>query len=85
MPFTPNHLNELNVLIKFRLDTMQEGIKVHHDADPAIVAAVRRLYEKQLVTREDGGYLTPMGHETAQHAHELIGLLSLGSAEKHDG
>jgi uncharacterized protein (TIGR02647 family) len=81
MPYTLDHLSELNALIKFNLDTMQEGLKFHKHADPVILAAVRRLYEKQLVTQEDGGYLTPMGHETAQHAQDLIGLLALGSAE----
>ncbi|MBK8972039.1 MAG: TIGR02647 family protein [Hahellaceae bacterium] len=84
MPFTPDHLHELNTLIKFNLDTTQEGLKVHSNADPQIIQAMARLYDKGLVTQIDGGYLTALGHEAAEHARELKGLLSEGAAAEVD-
>ncbi|MCP5162930.1 MAG: TIGR02647 family protein [Hahellaceae bacterium] len=82
MPFSPELVDELNVLIKFNLSTTQEGIKVHKTASPAIISATERLFAKGLITQADGGYLTPMGQETAVHAQELIDLLTAGSAEE---
>jgi uncharacterized protein (TIGR02647 family) len=77
MPYTPEIIDELNVLIRFNLNTTQEGIKVHQKtAVPEIVAATKRLYDKGLVSQEDGGYLTSLGHEAAEQAQMLIGLLN---------
>ncbi len=81
MPFTPELVDELNVLTKFNTSTTQEGIKVHKTAPAEVIAATERLYAKGLITQVDGGYLTPMGQETSLHAQELIGFLTAGSAE----
>lgn len=67
--------DELNALTHYNLDSMQIGIKVHHDATPTMISAIQRLHEKGLVTQVDGGYLTPCGMEAAQHAHQLISAL----------
>ena len=76
MPYTPDIVDELNMLVRYNLDTTQAGIKVHkHEAAPAIVAATQRLYDKGLITQEDGGYLTNLGHEAAAEAQSLLGLL----------
>ena len=76
MPYTQDIVDELNILIRYNLSTTQEGIKVHKKtAAPAIVAATKRLYDKGLVSQEDGGYLTNLGHEAAEQAQMLIGLL----------
>ena len=56
MPFQPHIVDELNVLMKFSRHTMQQGIKVHHDADPAMIEATERLYSKGIVSQIDGGY-----------------------------
>jgi uncharacterized protein (TIGR02647 family) len=65
------------MLVRYNLSTTQEGIKVHtKEAAPAIVAATKRLYDKGLVTQEDGGYLTNLGHEAAEQAQMLLGLLN---------
>ena len=80
MPFTPDLVHELNALIRFDLDTGQQGIKVHKTADPQVIAAVQRLYAKGLLTQADGGYLTPLGREAAGHAQTLTGLLTAGVA-----
>lgn len=78
MPFKPELVDELNVLIKFK-DSTQEGIKVHTSAAPALIEATERLFGKGMITQKDGGYLTPRGLVTVEHAHTLHDLLSATS------
>lgn len=75
MAFNEALQNELNLLMKFP-DTSLEGLKIHHSADPLMIAAAQRLFEKGLTTQSDGGYLTDLGREANETAHLLIGLLS---------
>lgn len=72
MPYHNNVVDELNLLVKFSLDSMQKGIKVHHDADISLVEAAERLHSKGMISQIDGGYLTDRGIETAERAHALI-------------
>jgi uncharacterized protein (TIGR02647 family) len=76
MRYTPNLVEELNVLLRFNLATTLEGLKVHHTADTEVIDAARRLHNKGLVTQADGGYLTDLGREAAQHAQDLLGILT---------
>jgi uncharacterized protein (TIGR02647 family) len=77
MPFSADHLAELNLLTQFRPSSQQEGIKVHRqEADPSLVAAAERLHRKGLITQIDGGYLTDLGFETVDHTRKLLGILS---------
>ena len=76
MSFTQDQMDELDVLIRYRLDTTMEGIKIHHSANPRIIEAAQRLFEKGLITQIDGGYLTDLGRETAEHAQALLLLLA---------
>jgi uncharacterized protein (TIGR02647 family) len=76
MQFTQDNLDELNILVRYKLTTTLEGIKVHTTASPATIAATKRLFHKGLITLEDGGYLTALGHESAEHAHALLGLMN---------
>lgn len=80
MPFTTPLVEELNALIRFNLDSGQQGIKVHKTAEKSVIEAVRRLHQKGLITQEDGGYLTSLGHEATEQATILIGLLTAGTA-----
>jgi uncharacterized protein (TIGR02647 family) len=75
MPYTQDIVEELNILVRYNLTTMQEGIKVHKNADPAIIDATRRLFNKGLITQEDGGYLTNIGRETAEQAQAVLDIL----------
>jgi len=75
MSLTPALLEELELLNMFNLDNGQQGIKIHSDADSAIIAAGQRLFDKGMITQADGGYLTPRGLETSEHAQTLITLL----------
>jgi len=77
MPFSQNHLGELNLLALFPSSSSLEGIKVHQSsADPAMVAAAERLYKKGLITQRDGGYLTPLGSEITEQVQKLLAVVS---------
>lgn len=69
-------LAEMQVLQMFDASTNQMGLKVHSDASAEIIAATRRLYEKQLITQVDGGYLTPLGYEATVHLQQLLQILN---------
>ncbi|MDD2059497.1 TIGR02647 family protein [Pseudomonas sp. GD03860] len=75
MSFTPDLIAELEVLALFNLDSSQEGIKVHNTASKELIAAAKRLYDKQLTDQPDGGYLTSLGHDAAEHAQQLLTIL----------
>jgi uncharacterized protein (TIGR02647 family) len=77
MPYTQDLVDEINILVHYDLSTTQAGIKVHKStAAPEIIAATQRLFNKGLVSQEDGGYLTSLGHEAAEQAHALLRLLN---------
>ncbi|MDD2801961.1 MAG: TIGR02647 family protein [Methylococcales bacterium] len=76
MPYTQDIVEEINILVRYNLSTTLEGIKVHKTAAPEIIAATRRLFDKGLVTLEDGGYLTDLGREAAEQAQAVLNLLT---------
>ncbi len=76
VPYTPDLVDELNTLIRFNLDSTQQGVKVHKTADAKVIAATRRLHAKGLLTQEDGGYLTSLGRNAAEHAQAALTLLT---------
>lgn len=82
MSFTPQNLAELKVLMLFSSPTGLEGIKIHTSAAPELIAAARHLHAEGFTTQVDGGYLTQLGIETAEHAHSLFYLLNSAEREK---
>ena len=80
MPYTSDLVHELNTLIRFDLETSQQGIKVHKTADPEVIAATQRLHEKGLLTLVDGGYLTGLGRDAAEHAQAVLTILTSSSS-----
>ena len=76
MHYTNEQVAEIEILIHYSLDSTQQGIKVHSDAELEKVEAVERLFEKGLVTQIDGGYLTDLGRTAAEHAQALILILA---------
>lgn len=68
-------LEEVNLLLLFN-QSMLQGIKVHSNASASDQAAASRLFNKGLISQEDGGYLTDRGVEAAEHSQHLISLLS---------
>lgn len=76
MSYTPELVAELEILRLFNLENTLEGLKVHHDAGHAAIAAARRLHAKGLTTQPDGGYLTSLGRDAAEHAQVLLTIMS---------
>lgn len=76
MPLSPELVTEMQVLRMFDTSTSQSGLKVHSEASTEIISATRRLYEKQLITQVDGGYLTPLGYESSVHLQQLLQILN---------
>ena len=77
MPYNKSLVDELNILIRYNLNTTLEGIKVHKTATTDNIAATKRLFDKGLITHEDGGYLTNLGHDAAEQAQTVLNLLNL--------
>ena len=69
-------IEEIKLLNQFNLDSKLYGLKIHQsDASPETVDAATRLFEKGLIDHIDGGYLTDLGVETAEHAQILLQIL----------
>jgi len=67
---------EMKLLSKFPVESQLEGIKVHNDAHPSIINAAQSLFDKGLITKPDGGYLTDSGFETVDHLNHILVTLS---------
>ena len=76
MSFTPDAIEELNLLLQFDSSTLDRGIKVHSTARREVIAACQSLFNRGLVDQADGGYLTDAGIEALAHAQILAGLLN---------
>jgi uncharacterized protein (TIGR02647 family) len=66
---------EIKFLSLFNLASHQEGVKVHGNADPELIAAAKRLFDKGIVSQLDGGYLTDLGVEAAELAQKMLTIL----------
>ena len=75
MHLSQEFLEELELLNLYNLDSHQGGLKIHHDADPVRIESAKRLFAKHIITLEDGGYLTPLGIQAAEHTQALITML----------
>lgn len=83
MSYSQENVAELDLLMRFDLSSSQTGIKIHKSADPAVIAAACRLFEKGLITQEDGGYLTDLGITAAEHAQFLYSELNRPALKSH--
>ncbi|WP_304639232.1 TIGR02647 family protein [Pseudomonas sp.] len=73
---TPDEIAEINLLSQFNLANSLEGLKVHsHDASEQTVTAAARLHDKGLITQRDGGFLTSLGLDAAEHSQSLLTIL----------
>ncbi|SDS47745.1 TIGR02647 family protein [Pseudomonas fuscovaginae UPB0736] len=80
MSYTPELVAELEILALFNLGSSQEGLKIHQTAAPSAIAAAQRLFDKELITQVDGGYLTSLGRDAAEHAQGLLTILNVKEA-----
>ncbi|MES9902315.1 MAG: TIGR02647 family protein [Sedimenticola sp.] len=76
MPFSPDQISELELLCRFDLSSIQTGIKIHSSAEGDVIAATDRLFNRGMITQNDGGYLTDMGQNAAKHAQTLLSMLN---------
>lgn len=76
MQLTDELVAEIRFLSLFNLASHQEGVKVHGNAAPEMIEAAKRLFAKGLISQADGGYLTDLGVETAEHAQKMLTILS---------
>ena len=70
--YPDNLFEEIKLLAKFPQESHMEGLKIHNDADPAVIASAKALFNKGLTTQTDGGYLTDSGREMAEHLHTVL-------------
>lgn len=76
MMLKPEEIAEINLLNKFNLASSLEGLKIHqHEASADVIAAASRLHERGLTTLPDGGYLTSLGLDAAEHSQALLTIL----------
>ncbi|MCP4323141.1 MAG: TIGR02647 family protein [Psychromonas sp.] len=66
---------EMKLLAKFPTQSQLEGIKIHNDATEAVISAAKALFDKGLISQNDGGYLTDSGIETVDHLHRVLATL----------
>lgn len=76
MSVTAENIAELDLLMLFDLSDTQAGIKIHKTAKPEAIAAAHSLFAKGFISQDDGGYLTNLGIEAAEHAQHLFALLN---------
>jgi uncharacterized protein (TIGR02647 family) len=76
MSYSAGNFAEVNFLMLYQSSASLEGIKIHKTADSSVIAAAQRLYDGGFITQVDGGYLTPLGAEAAEHAQSLLMMLS---------
>ncbi|RVT47310.1 TIGR02647 family protein [Rheinheimera sediminis] len=76
MPVNSQLNDEIRILTLFNLDTSLEGIKAHKTAEPGAKEAIARLHKKGLLTQSDGGYLTDLGRNCAEHLQSALRILS---------
>ena len=77
MKIDQNLVAEFELLSLFDSSSSQQGLKIHHDADEIRLNAAKRLFEKNLTTQVDGGYLTPLGAQAAEHTSSLATIMQI--------
>ncbi len=75
MELSKEFFADVELLNLFTLESSQSGLKIHHEAAPERIASAKRLFDMHLITQVDGGYLTPLGIQAAEHAQVLISVL----------
>ena len=76
MSLTPEEIDDINLLSQYNLANTQAGLKIHQqEASSTTVETAARLYQRGLTTMDDGGYLTSLGLEAAEHAQALVTIL----------
>lgn len=70
--YSDTFFEEIKLLAKFPEKSQLEGLKIHKEAGSAIIQAAQSLFDKGLISQQDGGYLTDSGLETTEHLHHVL-------------
>ncbi len=81
MLYSPKNLAESDVLMLFKSPSGLEGVKIHKTAEPSLISAAQHLYAGGFITLVDGGYLTLLWVQAAEHAPALFTMLNSGRNE----
>lgn len=76
MQFNAQMLDQLNLLLMFPTDSLMQGLKIHNDADPSVIAAAKSLHDLGITSLPDGGYLTDLGFDLIEHAQIIKSALT---------
>ena len=69
-------IQEMTLLMQYDLSSTQTELKVHSgSASDEMISAAQRLYDKKIVDQKDGGYLTSLGREVAEHVQSACRIL----------
>ena len=68
--------DEIKLLAKFPEESHMEGLKIHRDADPVLIKSANSLFNKGIISQDDGGYLTDSGREMAEHLHMVLDTIN---------
>lgn len=74
--YPDNLFEEIKLLAKFPTESQMEGIKIHHEASETVRASAQSLFDKGLISQNDGGYLTFSGQEMLEHLHQVLDTLN---------
>lgn len=77
MSWNQDIIEEIELLKLFPSDSIQEGLKIHSSAAAQRIAAAQRLFDKGLISQNDGGYLTTSGAQAQQKILALDSLLQI--------
>lgn len=75
MKLSAELIAEMEVLALFDLNNTQAGIKIHHEAEASRIEAAQRLHAKGLISQPDGGYLSSLGLDAAEHVQGILTIL----------
>ena len=76
MHLDPELIEELSLLRRISLNSTAAEINLSASGDPTAFAAAGRLFEKGVISQEDGGHLTDSGREAVEHMNRLFNQLS---------
>ena len=67
---------EMKLLAKFPVESHMEGLKIHNNADSALIIAAKSLFNKGMISQVDGGYLTDGGRQMVEQLHNVLDTLN---------
>ena len=68
-------VDELNLLTRFSRSSALDSFDIPEDAKSSVKSAAHRLFQKGIITRKDGGYLTERGSQAAECVNQLESYL----------